>query len=152
MKKLLVLFFVLLGMTLTSCSCFDSAPINPKIIGSGNLQYDVKSGLCYVVIDTTQYTVAQITIPDHNPRSMSITQDIQPVEGMLVTLFTAEHRTGIQAVAGKQSVLQIEELYHENKTGLIILMSIFVLGIICFGFSSTKKIGVVQTNRQSKKK
>ena len=128
MKKfVLFLLIATLGVALTSCSWFDSAPVNPKIIGIGNLEYDSKSGLLFAVIDSTQYTVAKVTIPDHNVRSFSVTQDIQPVDGMQVTVFTYSLESGIQAVAGNQSVEEIEELYHRNYTfGVAFLILILI--------------------------
>ena len=131
MKKLIFVLIAALSVALTGCSWFDSPPIEPNIIGSGNLQYEVKSGTWFVVVDSTQYTVANVTILDHNPRSYGKTQNVEPVEGMLVTIFTSPHKTGVQAVTGKQSAEQIEELYHTNETGLVIVCSIIALCIIC---------------------
>ena len=39
------------------------------------------SGSMFVVIDSTQYTITSVTIPDHSPRTIGHTQDINPVEG-----------------------------------------------------------------------
>jgi hypothetical protein len=59
MKKLVFALIAALSVALTSCSWFDSEPIEPKIIGTGNLQYEAKSGTWFVVVDSTQYTVAK---------------------------------------------------------------------------------------------
>ena len=135
MKKfVLFLLIATLGVALTGCSWFDSTPVNPKIIGVGNLEYDSKSGLWFAVIDSTQYTVAKVTIPDHNVRSFSVTQDIQPVDGMQVTVFTYSLESGIQAVAGNQSVEEIEELYHRNYTfGVAFLILVLIwIGMLVY--------------------
>lgn len=129
MKKLVFALIAALSVALTGCSAFDSEPIEPKIIGTGNLQYETKSGTWFVVVDSTQYTVANVTILDHNPRSYGKTQNVDPVEGMLVTIFTSPRKTGVQAVIGHQSVEQIENLYHRNYTVLIVL-AVILLGII----------------------
>jgi len=115
---------------LTACSAFDSEPIEPKIIGTGNLQYEAKTDTWFVVIDSTQYTIASVTIPEHSPRTLGHTQDINPVEGMLVTVFTSPCMEGLQTVTGEQSVEQIEELYHSNCTIGVILFGILILCII----------------------
>ena len=130
MKKLFFMLIIMSNMILTSCSAFDSDPIEPKIIGTGNLHYELKSRTWFVVIDSTQYTVANVTIPDHNPRSYAKTQSVEPVEGMLVTVFTSPREIGVQAVTGKQSAEQIEELYHTDSTIVVILCGILLLCVI----------------------
>ena len=140
-----------LSVALTGCSCsaFDSEPIEPNIIGTGNLQYEVKSGTWFVVVDSTQYTVTTVTIPKDTPHSSGQTQNIEPVEGMLVTIFTSPRETGVQAVTGKQSAEQIEELYRTNSTVDII----FGFLLLCFlGLGArwcwprTKKVPVVNAD------
>lgn len=128
MRKLIFVLIAALSVALTGCSFFESAPIEPNIIGSGVVNLDDKSGTYFVAIDSMQYTVANVTIPDYNPRSLSKTQNIEPVEGMLVTIFTSRTNVGVQAVTNKQSVEQIEELYHTNDAGTVM---VFVLIILC---------------------
>ncbi len=130
MKKFVFMLIAMFSVVLTACSAFDSDPIEPKIIGTGNLQYEAKTGTWFVVIDSTQYTITSVTIPEHSPRTLGHTQDIDPVEGMLVTVFTSEHMRGLQAVTGEQSVKQIEEFYHTNDTGVFVVFGILLLCII----------------------
>lgn len=147
MKKLVFMLIAALSVALTSCSAFDSELIEPNIIGTGNLQYEVKSGTWFVVVDSTQYTVASVTILDHNPRSYGKTQNIEPIEGMLVTVFTSPRETGVQAVTGEQSAEQIEELYHTNSTAgviLLVLMLLCVVGIVFL--PRTKKVPAVNAD------
>ena len=133
MKKLFFMLIFMFSMILTSCSWFDSYPIEPKIIGSGNLQYEMKSGTWFVVVDSTQYTVAQ-------------TQSFEPVEKMLVTIFTSPRKTGVQAVIGHQSVEQIEDLYHRNYT-VVIVLAVILLGLILVStHENTKRIPVVNAD------
>ena len=147
MKKLFFMLSIMFSMILTSCSAFESEPIEPKIIGTGNLQYEAKSGTWFVVVDSTQYTVATVTILDNNPHSYGKTQDVEPVEGMLVTVFTSPRMTGVQAVAGNQSVEQIEELYHRNSTSGVILLGLLLLCVLGIGaFPRTKKVPVVNAD------
>lgn len=129
MKKLLFMF-IALSVMLPSCSWFDSEPINPKIIGTGNIQYNTKSELWYVVVDSSQFTVTRVTIRDNNPHTYGTTKDVSPVEGMLVTIFTSERMLGLQAVTGRQSVEQIEELYYTNDTGVVIILGFLLLCIV----------------------
>lgn len=131
MCKLKLLFLMMVVMvTFVSCSWFVSDPIEPNILGVVNLHYDAKSDLCYATVDTIQYTVATVTIPDRDPRSYSKTQKLQPVDGMKVTIFTSPRVTGIQAVLGEQDVDEIEALYRENHIGLVILSVIIAVFLI----------------------
>lgn len=147
MKKILFLLIAMLSITLTSCSLLESEPIEPKIIGTGNLQYEDKSGTWFVAVGSNQYTIANVTVPDHGPRTSGKTQNIEPVEGMLVTIFVSPRKTGVQAVTGKQSVAQIEELYHTSDFGKIIifgLLSLCILGMAAA--SKDKKVSVVNAD------
>ena len=136
MKKFVLMLIAMFSVVVTACSALDSDPIEPKIIGTGNLQYEAKTGTWFVVIDSTQYTITSVTIPGHNPRTIGHTQDINPVEGMLVTVFTSHSMKGLQAVNGEQSVKQIEELYHTNYTGVLVVFGIllwYAIGIAVLG-------------------
>ena len=146
MKKLVFALIAALSVALTGCSAFESEPIEPNIIGTGNLQYEAKSGTWFVVIDSTQYTVATVTILDNNPHSYGKTQNVEPVEGMLVTVFTSPRMNGIQAVTGRQSIEQIEELYHTDETAVVVfvLLLFCVLGIALM--PNTKKVPVVNAD------
>lgn len=146
MKKLIFMLIAVLGMTLVGCSWFDSDPIEPNIIGTGNLQYEAKSSTWFVVIDSTQYTVARITIPESNPRSAGKTQSIKPVEGMLVTVFTSTHLEGVQAVTGEQSVEQIEELYRTNSTLVLVLFGVFLLCVMGVVSRKNEEVPVVNAD------
>ena len=138
---------IMFSMILTSCSWFDSDPIEPNIIGSGNLQYEMKSGTWFVVVDSTQYTVATVTILDNNPHSYGKTQNVEPVEGMLVTVFTSPRMNGIQAVTGRQSIKQIEELYHTDETVVVFVFGLLLLCVLGIALlPRTKKVDVVHTD------
>lgn len=146
MKKLVFALIAALSVALTGCSAFESEPIEPKIIGTGNMQYEAKSGTWFVVVDSTQYTVATVTILDNNPHSYGKTQNVEPVEGMLITVFTSPRMNGIQAVTGRQSIEQIEELYHTDETTVVVfgLLLLCVLGIALI--PNTKKVPVVNAD------
>lgn len=140
MYKLKLLFLMMVVMvTFVSCSWFVSDPIEPNILGVVNLHYDAKSDLCYATVDTIQYTVATVTVPDRNPRSYSKTQKLQPVDGMKVTIFTSPRFTGIQAVLGEQDVDEIEALYRENHIGLVILSVIIAVFLMASVITTTKE-------------
>lgn len=147
MKKLVFALIAALSVALTGCSAFESEPIEPNIIGTGNLQYEAKSGTWFVVIDSTQYTVATVTILDNNPHSYGKTQDVEPVEGMLVTVFTSPRMNGIQAVTGRQSVEQIEELYYTDETVVVVVFGLLLLCVLGIALlPRTKKVDVVHTD------
>ncbi|MBO7556172.1 MAG: hypothetical protein J6T72_02100 [Alphaproteobacteria bacterium] len=138
MKKVIILVAVL-ATIFSSCSRFDSKPVEPHIIGVSNLQYDAKSGLYYCVIDSMQYTVSEVTIPDESPRTYSKTQPMAAVEGMKVTIFTTPHHNGVQAVVGEQSEEQIEEMYKENHTFYIVFLGLMIIWVIIFIVPKTNK-------------
>ena len=101
-----------LSVALTGCArWFDSKPINPNIIGTSDLQYDSKSQLYYVSIDSMQYIVTKV---------VSAAQTLHPIEGMYVTVFTTHAYRGIQAVLGKVSGDEIEKLYFQDGRNLVI--------------------------------
>ena len=148
MKILVFMLIAMLSMTLTSCEFFDSEPVNPRIIGVGNLQYNAKSLTWHVVVDSTTYTIAKVTIPDNSLRTYDVTQDIDPVEQMLVTLFTANQFTGVQAVAGRKNIEQIEEMYHTNSTfGVILCISLILWVCVMAFFENARSKSKVQTNK-----
>ena len=147
MKKLVFALIAALSVALTGCSAFESEPIEPNIIGTGNLQYEAKSGTWFVVVDSTQYTVATVTILDNNPHSYGKTQNVEPVEGMLVTVFTSPRMNGIQAVTGRQSIEQIEELYHTDETGVVVVFGLLLLCVLGIALiPNTKKVPVVNAD------
>ena len=146
MKKLVFALIAALSVALTSCSAFESEPIEPNIIGTGNLQYEAKSGTWFVVVDSTQYTVATVTILDNNPHSYGKTQNVEPVEGMLVTVFTSPRMNGIQAVTGRQSIEQIEELYHTDETVVVVVFGLLLLCVLGIAIPNTKKVPVVNAD------
>ena len=146
MKKLVFALIAALSVALTGCSAFESEPIEPNIIGTGNLQYEAKSGTWFVVIDSTQYTVATVTILDNNPHSYGKTQNVEPVEGMLVTVFTSPRMSGIQAVTGRQSIEQIEELYHTDETVVVVVFGLLLLCVLGIAIPNTKKVPVVNAD------
>ena len=146
MKKLVFALIAALSVALTGCSAFDSEPIEPNILGASHLKFDSKSGTWFVVVDSTQYTIAHITVPDHNPHSYGKTQDVEPVDGMLVTVFTSPRLIGVQAVPGKQSAKQIEELYHTNSTTAVILFGIMLLCVLGIALPRIRKVPVVNAD------
>ena len=147
MRKLVFALIAALSVALTGCSAFESEPIEPKIIGTGNLQYEAKSGTWFVVVDSTQYTVATVTILDNNPHSYGKTQNVEPVEGMLVTVFTSPRMNGIQAVTGRQSIEQIEELYHTDETVVVVVFGLLLLCVLGIALlPRTKKVDVVNAD------
>jgi len=146
------LFLAMLSVALTACSTFDSKPIEPKIIGTGNLQYEAKSGTWFVVVDSTQYTVANVTVRNPDKYAFSTTQNIEPIEGMLVTIFTSPRINGVQAVTDKKSIEQIEAVYHSSASTIGIILAfciVFGLVLLCLkaiATPRTKKIPVVNAD------
>ena len=139
MRKLLLFLLTAVLATSFGCSRFDSKPIEPHIIGVSNLQYDKRSGLYYCVVDSMQYTVSEVTIPDNSMRTFSKTQPMAAAEGMKVTIFTTPHHNGVQAVVGEQNEAQIEEMYKENHTFYIVFLGLVIIWVIIFIVPKTNK-------------
>jgi hypothetical protein len=136
MKKIIFLLIAILSITLTGCKWFDSPPIEPDIIGTAPVQYDAEHGIWYVTIDTVRYTITKVTInaPNIHPAPL----DIDPVEGMIVTIFTSPRKNGIQAVDGTKTVENIEKMYYENHTAITIILIGLALCIICIVYAHRK--------------
>ncbi len=135
MKKLVFMLMAALSVALTSCSWLDSKPIEPDIIGTGNVQYDAVEGIWFTEIDSIRYIVTRVTIPNTNQRLAGPIQEIAPVEGMYVTLFTSPRMKGTQAVAGRQSMWQIEDIYYVNYSiGMIAILIPLLICLIGFIF------------------
>lgn len=141
MKKVKLLFLIMVVMTtFASCSWFDSDPIEPKIIGTDYLHCDDGNGICYVTIDSINYPVSSVVIPDENPRTVLDSRQLNTVGEMQVTIFKCKKFDGIQAVAGKQSEADIEDLYYENSTLFFVLMGILFIciAVLIFTIPSTR--------------
>ena len=119
MKKLLSLLLIaVLSMTLTSCLEFR---FDPRIIGTGSLQYDTGKNVAFVVVGENQYIISAVAIPNNDMKSHTFVKNLQFIEGVQITLFTAPALDGVQAVAGHPSVEQIKDVYGED-IGLIKLI------------------------------
>ena len=109
-----------LGVALTGCSCFDSKPVNPQIIGFGRLGYDSQEDFHFVATDSMFYVIDDLTIYENSLRGYSVVKSQPSLEGVQVTMFTCDARPGIQAIPFSPTVQEIEDLYHENYTILVI--------------------------------
>jgi len=148
MKKLVFMLIATLSVALTSCSWFDSEPIEPKILGTGCLQYEAKSGTWFVIVDSTQFTVADVSVPGRNPRALSKPQSVEPAEGMLVTVFTSPRMKGVQAVTGELSADEIEKLYLSNSTTGFVLFALMLLCVIGVVARQNEEIPEAKANAQ----
>ena len=92
-----------------SCTRLDSKKVDPNIIGTAYLQYDVEEDYCYAVIDSTKYPVSKVLIPSKKGYDYIKICQIMHVDEVNVTLFTSPHLKGVKAVVGKQNAIQIKE-------------------------------------------
>ena len=134
MKKfVLFLLIATLGVALTSCSWFDSAPVNPKIIGVGNLEFSEDANSNFVVIDSVYYMIDNLKYPRDVKIGYTGSREGPSVVGKQVTVFTFSRKPGVQALIGNLSVEQIENLYRENRTipmiALILMLSFLIYKI-----------------------
>lgn len=138
-KLFLVSMLCLIALCLGGCSWFDSAPVEPRIIGSGHMKYD--RGIYYVEIDSVRYAPVRILTGEKEGRTGSLIE-VPPTDGMQITCFRLKDAPEIQAIIGLKNPGQIEALFHKNYMGSVIIGSI---AIICF-------IGVITHESQTPKK
>lgn len=129
-KKILLLLLACLTLILASgCSWFDSAPVEPEIIGVGHVKFNSQNNLYVVELDSVSYIVDKVIEKDRSPRSASVTQELSPVDGMEVTVFRNKHGNVI-CVYGRKNEAQIEELYHANFTWIAVFVAIIGLFLL----------------------
>lgn len=145
MKKLIFALIAALSVTLTSCSRFGIKPLNPKIIGTADLQYSAQNGQYFAVIDSVKYTLTPADVYADNPHSVSALYEIFPVEGMTITVFKADGFKGLKAVLNKQDAVQIEEMYRQNN-----LLALFFFIPLCI-FIVAYAVKVAYTYPQERK-
>lgn len=139
MKKIIVVLFVALGAALASCSCFDSTPIEPEIIGMGNICQS--ADVFYVEVDSVRYFVGQVYTGKRDVQYGGHAK-VKPEVGMLVTVAYFQNSgayggRGIHFMQGEWSAQAIEKAYHENYT-LSIVVGIGLI-VICILSSVSKK-------------
>ena len=138
MKKLVFVLIATLSVALTSCSWFDSDPIEPKIIGTTFLQEE--KGLIFAEFDSVRYAPTIIYIGKKVGRD-GIESKVKPIAGMQVTAFTSNIHQDPVFFAGQLTVEQIEKYYHRNFTALIVLSIIAIaLLLICILVPVVSKI------------
>lgn len=134
MKKLLFLAMAVLAICFIGCTHSDSKKVDPSIIGTTYLQYDSESNRCYAVIDSTEYPVPEVFIPQDNGYSSLKTSQIKYVDEVYVTLFTSPHLKGVNAFVGKQTEDQIRQMckgYVEIET-IARVTIVFILLMVGF--------------------
>ena len=113
MKKIIFMLVAVLGMTLTSCS--DS--VEPKIIGIGQLHFNENVGLYCVSFDSVNYPIETVIYKEGSGKR----EIVEPFEGMVVTIFKAENKEGLQAIAGNKTKKEIEDAFSGDCLGIVFL-------------------------------
>lgn len=122
MKRIIVFAaFIISAVAFSSCK---SDPVDPYIIGTGVIKENLEG--YYVTIGMEKWPVTSIKALKIKEHEYSKSEEIAPVEGVLVTVFTSDNYAGVQAVLGEQNEEQIEALYYTNYKRIIIA------GIIVF--------------------
>ena len=132
MKKLVFVLVAALSAALTSCSVFDSKPIEAKIIGTTSLQEE--KGLIFAEFDdSVRYAPAIIYTGEKVGRN-DIEPTVEPVVGMQVTAFTSNIHQKPIFFAGKATVAEIEKYYQRNfladNVEIIVVGVVFLILII----------------------
>ncbi len=125
-KKLFFVLIAALSAVLTSCSAFDSEPIEPKIVGTTFLQEE--KGLIFAEFDSVRYTPTIIYTGQKVGRD-GIEGTVKPVVGIQVTAFTSNIHQEPVFFVGKVTVEQIEKYYHKNFAFVTVIL-IIVIGLI----------------------
>lgn len=130
MKKILIfLLCVVLALLFVGCSAFDSAPINPKILGVEHIQQE--RGLIFVEIDSVRYSVTSVFTGKTYPRIGGY-ETVEPVDGMLVTVanFGSHEYAGMQFMLGEWNEAQIEDVFRRNYTFGVVLLAMMLIFVI----------------------
>lgn len=128
MKKLVFVLVAALSAALTSCSVFDSKPIEAKIIGTTSLQEE--KGLIFAEFDSVRYAPVIIYTGEKVGQD-EIEATVEPIVGMQVTLFTSNIHPEPVFFAGKVTAAEIESYYQHNfladNVGIIVFGVVLVL-------------------------
>ena len=131
----------------SGCSCFDSPPVEPKILGVTHVVDE--RGLMYVEIDSMRYPVTEVFTGETHPR-VGGDVVIAPVSGMQVTVadFTGPNNgyRGIRFMLGEWNEAQIENAFHRNYTFMVFALGGIFLCVLGMCISC-----VIEDKRQRKK-
>ena len=145
MKKLVLMLMFALSVSLTSCSWFDSAPVEPKILGITHVIED--RGLIYVEIDSLRYPVTEVYTGKTHPRIGGF-ETVEPVDGMLVTVADFSGKgsyKGMCFMLGAWNEVQIEQAFQRNYTFGVVFGT---LALLCFGIWFV--VMAIEDNKRSK--
>lgn len=141
-KVLLIPVSVLIALLFVGCSCFDSKPVEPKILGISRIVDD--GGLVFVEIDSVRYPVKFVYTGETHPR-IGDDVTITPVDGMFVTVVQMEGNTaykGMQFMLGEWNKEQIERAFYRNYTLFVITLGVIlfcVIGIFTLCYRENQK-------------
>ena len=105
----------------------ESAPIEPKIIGTTSLKQE--KGIIFAEFDTMRYVPTIIYTGEKLTREDQENK-IKPVAGLQVTCFISNIHKDPVFFVGKVTTEQIEAYYHQNWTALLIFGIVILLVII----------------------
>lgn len=138
MKKLVFVLIAALSAALTSCSVFDSKPIEAKIIGTTSLQEE--KGLIFAEFDDSVRYAPVIIYTGEKVGRNDIEPIVEPVVGMQVTAFTSNIHQEPVFFAGKVTAAEIERYYQHNflsdNVEIIVVGMIFLMLIISISMPS----------------
>ena len=135
--KRIIIFVAFIVAAIAFCSC-KSQPVEPNIIGTGIVQSTPESDAFYVELDGNYYPIESVTVLKRKPTDSNRWEKVAPVKGVEVTIFSSVRYKGIQAVLGKQTSDQIEELYfNDNTTNVLFFIFLMVLALL-IGFGCSK--------------
>lgn len=138
-KSKKILWLIVCALTvlcLIGCEWAESKPVNPKILGTDNIQSE--KGLVFVEIDSVRYAVNKVFTTERDSRTGSeIT--IDAVDGMLVTAFLADNSEDVQFIVGKKNAVEIEAVFHRNRVFLFVFGFIITGCLIMLGVSAYEK-------------
>ena len=116
MKRIIVFAaFIIAATAFTACQ---NKTVDPYIIGTGVVKKNLKG--YYVTVGMEKWQITSITALKVKDAPHSRAEEIVPVEGLVVTVFTSDNYPGVQAVLGEQNQEQIEALYHADYTHIIL--------------------------------
>lgn len=134
-KFFIVMVFVSLLLGLAGCGCFEN-PADAERIGSGYIKYD--RGRYFVEIDSVKYSPKMVYA---NSSSRDGKNTMEPVDGMLVTVFRVHGNSYVNFIAGDISREYLEDYFSTNYAVPTVCCGLFVLGIglMAYGGKFQKK-------------
>lgn len=128
------MMLVIASLSFTSCKQLE-VPANIERIGSGYIKQE--KGICFIEIDSVMYVPRYIYT---NKSGRDGKQEMQPVDGMLVTVFRINNDPDVEFIIGNQSEEYLETYFTTSNVGFVLIGILVILLIALIIWKSFKTI------------